>query len=318
MEMPKLRIDPLRQIDQPPAHHPVHRRVRTGLDDPPQSRALLSIQQRHLTRRLAVDQPLWAGRVERQHPVPHRLDPDAANPGRFAARPPLIDRCQRQQTPGLVRIPRRLGQRAQVLRVVILPKSHRQRHDTLPPYAMVKHTRGGLESLHKFPIIRISYKILAEAIAEDYRKHRNMNVITLRPRGFIPYWNRDVYAKYSDWARWFWKGAVHIDDVAAAVILSLNLISRQRLGQPLILTLDSAYEYTDADLADWDAEGPGSTFRKYYPKYYDLALSYGLDPALKPTRLDIADTVRWLGYKPTYSLANLLSELAAYGDSGPP
>ena len=28
-------------------------------------------------------------------------------------------------------------------------------------------------------------KILAEAIAEDYRKHRNMNVITLRPRGFM-------------------------------------------------------------------------------------------------------------------------------------
>ena len=50
----------------------------------------------------------------------------------------------------------------------------------------------------------------------------------------------------------------------------------------------------------------------------DLALSYGLDPALKPTRLDISETVRWLGYKPSYSLANLLSELAAYGDSGPP
>ena len=50
----------------------------------------------------------------------------------------------------------------------------------------------------------------------------------------------------------------------------------------------------------------------------DLALSYGLDPALKPTRLDISETVRWLGYKPSYSLANLLSELAAYGDRGPP
>jgi hypothetical protein len=67
----KLRIDPLRQIDQPPAHHPVHRRVRTGFDDPLQSRALLGIQQRHLTRRLAVDQPRRACRVERQHPVPH-------------------------------------------------------------------------------------------------------------------------------------------------------------------------------------------------------------------------------------------------------
>jgi nucleoside-diphosphate-sugar epimerase len=161
-------------------------------------------------------------------------------------------------------------------------------------------------------------KILAEVIAEDYRKHRKMNVITLRPRGFIPFWDRDAYASYSDWARWFWKGAVHIDDVAAAVILSVDLISRQQLGQQLVLTLDSAYEYTDADLNHWDAEGPGSTFRKYYSEYYDLALSYGLDPAAKPTRLDISETVRWLGYKPSYSLASLLSELAAYGDSGPP
>jgi nucleoside-diphosphate-sugar epimerase len=145
----------------------------------------------------------------------------------------------------------------------------------------------------------------------------NINVITLRPRGFIPYWDRDVYASYSDWARWFWKGAVHIDDVAAAVHLSLQLISRQQLGHQLLLTLDSAYEYSGADLAHWDADGAGSTFKKYYPEY-DLALAHGLDPALKPTRLDISETVRRLGYKPSYSLANLLSELAAYGDSGPP
>ena len=163
-----------------------------------------------------------------------------------------------------------------------------------------------------------SSKILAELIAEDYRKHRNINVITLRPRGFIPYWDHDVYASYSDWARWFWKGAVHIDDVAAAVILSLQLFSRQHLGQQLLLTLDSAYEYTDADLDHWDAGGAGSTFKKYYAEYYDLAFSYGLDPALKPTKLDISETVRWLGYKPSYSLASLLSELAAYGDNGPP
>jgi len=161
-------------------------------------------------------------------------------------------------------------------------------------------------------------KILAELIAEDYRKNSNVNVITLRPREFIPFWDRDVYANYSDWARWFWKGAVHIDDVAAAVILSMNLMSRQQLGQQLVLTLDSAYEYTDADLDHWDADGAGSTFKKYYSEYYDLALSYGLDPALKPTKLDISETVRWLEYNPSYSLASLLSELAAYGDSGPP
>ena len=161
-------------------------------------------------------------------------------------------------------------------------------------------------------------KILAERIVEDYAQYRNINVITLRPRGFIPFWNRDVYTKYSDWAKWFWRGAVHIDDVVSAVVLGVDLMSRRQLGQHLVLTLDSAYEYTGADLDQWDAAGPGSTFRKHYPEYYELALSYGLDPALKPTRLDISETVRWLGYKPTYSLANLLAELAAYGDSGPP
>jgi hypothetical protein len=38
-------------------------------------------------------------------------------------------------------------------------------------------------------------KILAELIAEDYRAPRHMNVVTLRPRGFIPHWDRDVYAR---------------------------------------------------------------------------------------------------------------------------
>ncbi|MSP04304.1 MAG: NAD(P)-dependent oxidoreductase [Acetobacteraceae bacterium] len=160
-------------------------------------------------------------------------------------------------------------------------------------------------------------KILGEHIAEDYRRCGDMAVITLRPRGFIPFWNRDVYATYSDWARWFWKGAVHIDDVATAVMRSIDLLSSRRPGRSLTLTLDGAYEYTDADLTHWDVDGAGSTFRKYYAQYYDLVLSYGLDPALKPTRLDISEAVRWLEYQPSFSLACLLKELSAFGDSGP-
>jgi nucleoside-diphosphate-sugar epimerase len=173
-------------------------------------------------------------------------------------------------------------------------------------------------SVHRPETLYGRSKILAERIAENYGTYSNMNVITLRPRGFIPFWNRDVYTKYSDWAQWFWRGAVHIDDVASAVVLGVDLISRRDLGQHLTLTLDSAYEYTSADLDQWDADGVGSTFRKHYPEYYDIALSYGLDPSLKPNRLDISETIHWLGYKPSYSLANLLSELAAYGDRGPP
>jgi nucleoside-diphosphate-sugar epimerase len=173
-------------------------------------------------------------------------------------------------------------------------------------------------SVHRPDTLYGRSKILAERIVSDYAQHGNMNVITLRPRGFIPYWNRDVYTKYSDWAQWFWRGAVHIDDVASAVLSGVDLMSRQRPGQHLVLALDSAYEYTDADLEQWDVDGAGSTFRKHYPEYYDLALSYGLDPAARPHRLDISETIRVLGYQPSYSLASLLSELAAYGDRGPP
>jgi nucleoside-diphosphate-sugar epimerase len=172
-------------------------------------------------------------------------------------------------------------------------------------------------SLHRPDTLYARSKIIAERIAADYAAHYGMNVITLRPRGFIPYWNRAVYTRYRDWAAWFWKGAVHVDDVAQAVMLSLKLLDQGPLNENPILTLDSAYEYTDEDLANWDAAGPGTTFRKYYPLYYDLARSFDLDPQAKPLRLNIAETVRRLGYKPTYSLGSLLQELASCGDAGP-
>ena len=111
---------------------------------------------------------------------------------------------------------------------------------------------------------------------------------------------------------------MHIDDVATSVVSSIDLLASRRLDRPLTLTLNGAYEYTNADLAQWDAAGAGSTFRKYYAEYYDLALSLGLDPSRKPTRLDISEAVRWLGYRPSFSLASLLQELSAHGDSGPP
>ncbi len=161
-------------------------------------------------------------------------------------------------------------------------------------------------------------KVLGEEIARTYAARHQMNVITLRPRAFIPYWNKVVYSSYVEWAKWFWGGAVHINDVTQGVMQSIKLLASKTLDEHLVLPLDGAYEYTDADLEGWDAEGTGSTFRKYYPQYVDLVLGYGLDPAIKPTRYDIRDTQQWLGYKPTYSLGNLLQELEQYGESGPP
>ncbi len=161
-------------------------------------------------------------------------------------------------------------------------------------------------------------KVLGEEIARTYAARHAMQVIMLRPRGFIPHWNRSVYTSFVEWAQWFWHGAVHIDDVAQAVLRSLDVLQTQTLEAPLTLAVDGAYEYTDDDLANWDADGPGSTFRKYYAAYEALARQHGLQPEEKPFKYDTSETQQWLGYAPSYSLRHLLEELERYGPDGPP
>lgn len=161
-------------------------------------------------------------------------------------------------------------------------------------------------------------KRLAEQVAQIYATRYGMHMISLRPRAFIPYWNQAVYADYVAWARWFWGGAVHIDDVAQAVVQSLDVLGRGDGVGHVTLDLDSAYEYTRADLDNWDADGPGSTFRRVYRHHVALAQRYGLPMDEKPRPLDISETRRHLGYAPRFSLGTLLAELAQYGEAGPP
>ena len=163
-------------------------------------------------------------------------------------------------------------------------------------------------------------KVLAEEIATVYAHRHGMKVITLRPRAFIPPYNTEVYSQFIDWAKWFAKGAVHISDVAQSVIKSIELLiegAHEFENAPLTLTVDGAYEYSEEDLAAWDKDGPGSTFRKYYGQFYDLAVESGLDPALKPSILDISKTREVLNYRPLYSMKTLLLELKMYGLAGP-
>ena len=161
-------------------------------------------------------------------------------------------------------------------------------------------------------------KRLGEEICLNFALQHGLNIIILRPRAFIPYWNRSVYKDYIEWARWFWGGAVHIDDVAQATMHSIDLLSKQHFTKPPTLVVDGAYDYTAEQLANWDSAGPGSTFRQTYPEYEMLVRHYGLDPTQKPKTYDISLTAQLLGYQPHYSLGNLLAELARYGQDGPP
>ena len=62
-------------------------------------------------------------------------------------------------------------------------------------------------------------KVLGEEMAQTYAVRHGMEIITLRPRAFIPHWNKTVYKNYVEWAHWFWAGAVHINDVVQATRL---------------------------------------------------------------------------------------------------
>jgi len=90
-------------------------------------------------------------------------------------------------------------------------------------------------------------KVLGEAIAQTYRTRHGMQVVILRPRGFIPHWNRATYASFVAWLQWFWRGAVHIEDVAHAVVRSLDFLATTVGAPPGALVVDGAYEYTAAD-----------------------------------------------------------------------
>jgi len=188
-------------------------------------------------------------------------------------------------------------------------------------------------------------KIISEQLASFYASHHKLKTITLRPRAFIPHWNRAVYSSYIEWAKWFWKGAVHIDDVAQSVEKSIDYLdsrldgdtkradeeskhARRKPGgsengesdvcENLILTVDGAYEYSKDEFLNWDREGPGTTFKSHFSEYFDLALKHDLPVDQCPRKLDISRTTSSIGYVPQYSVRNLLEELSKYGASGPP
>lgn len=163
-------------------------------------------------------------------------------------------------------------------------------------------------------------KIIGEEMCRAYAHRHGMRIIILRPRAFIPSWNRQVYKTWKDWAAWFMRGAVHIDDVKQATLKSiLHLAENKPLPLfPPILTIDGAYEYNAGDLASWDEDGAGSTFRKYYAEHEKRAGDAGLDIVRKPKVLDITAARALIRYAPAYSLKNLLQELEQFGDEGPP
>src|SRR3974390_3141385 len=92
----ELLEDPLRQIDQPPAHHAVNRRDRTAFDHSGDRLALAIIELGGLTWRLGVQQSVRAPRIKPQYPVPDDLETNATDLRRLGAGRTVVNRRQGQ------------------------------------------------------------------------------------------------------------------------------------------------------------------------------------------------------------------------------
>ena len=158
----KFLENPLRQIDQPPAHHAVNRRDRATLNHLRDNSALGIIELRGLAWRFAVKQPVRTACIEPQHPVPNDLKPDAADLCRLSARGAVIDRRNSQQPPSL-----RRGSSSSSPAPATKPRSrksppqwYRHRHGEPPSFAMFEsntkliYGRSSNESEFQRPGIR--------------------------------------------------------------------------------------------------------------------------------------------------------------------
>lgn len=170
-------------------------------------------------------------------------------------------------------------------------------------------------SVDDWPGMYAHSKILCEDLMRTYSVRHDMDIISLRARAFIPHWNRSVYNTIGEWACWYWKGSIHIGDVAQAVIKSIDALVSDKVHGHTVLTLDGACEFQSSDLDYWDQHGPGSTFKRVFGEdKHSLAVSNGLNPAAKPKIIGYADAQTTIGYVPTYGFRHMLEELAARND----
>src|ERR1700680_1373226 len=137
----ELLEDPLRQIDQPPAHHAVDRRDRTALDHPCDDLALGIVELRWLARRFAVKQAVRASRIEPEHPIPDDLEPDIAELRSLTARRTVIDRRHSQKPSGLRAVLGPLRKPAERCCVEIPTQGYRNRHGEPPWFATLNQTK---------------------------------------------------------------------------------------------------------------------------------------------------------------------------------
>src|SRR5271165_2844505 len=138
--------NPLCEINQPPAHYPVGGWIGAVLDLLGKGAPVLVLEQGRLARCLAILEALRTLGIEAQHPITDRLQADATDARRIAARAAVKNLGKRQQTTGKGGILSLLGESTKLKSCKIRPKGNRHRHGESPLFAKMNHAAADLKT----------------------------------------------------------------------------------------------------------------------------------------------------------------------------
>lgn len=165
-------------------------------------------------------------------------------------------------------------------------------------------------SIDEWPDTYGMTKLLGEQLCRAYAERGDIQAIILRPRAFIPWWNTSVYKSKEEWASWFARGAVHIDDVAEAVMLACKKLLESNESIYEILELDGKQDFSADQLAIWREKGGKSFLAAHFPEHRELVETATFIPQEPPSYKDISRARDILGFKPKYGLYELLVEMS--------
>jgi len=165
-------------------------------------------------------------------------------------------------------------------------------------------------SVDEWPDMYGVTKLLGEELCRSYAERDGLQILALRPRAFIPWWNTDVYTSKVEWAKWFARGAIHINDVAESALLACQTLLRSE--RPLFesLALDGKQDLSKDDRDRWSNVGGRVLLKEKFPSFESLIDSADFIPSDPPTYKDISRAREILGFEPSYGLRELLTEMS--------
>jgi nucleoside-diphosphate-sugar epimerase len=165
-------------------------------------------------------------------------------------------------------------------------------------------------STDEWPEVYGMTKVLGEDLCRAYAHRHAMQILALRPRAFIPWWNTKVYSSKSEWATWFARGAVHIHDVAQSVELACRVIGNLDVPYFEVIEIDGKHDFTPLDLESWRNRGAKQFLAERFPAFSEAINEATFIPETPPTYRDLTKARAVLGYEPSYGYAEMLSDLS--------